>query len=71
MIRFVILTAIAFNRRIATQQNAPHQDISLFVRKQQMLASIYEFKLVATAQQTIHNYSVVFGFQNCHTFVRD
>jgi hypothetical protein len=49
MIRCVTLIAIAFNRRIATQQNAPHQDISLFVREQQMLASIYEFKLVATA----------------------
>lgn len=36
-----------------------------------MIASIYVFKLVEMAQQTIHNYSVMFRFQNCHTFVRE
>jgi len=36
-----------------------------------MLASSYEFKLVEMAQQTIHNYSLMFRFQNCHMFVRE
>ena len=36
-----------------------------------MLATIYLFKLVEMAQQTIHNYSVMFRLPNCHTFVRE
>jgi hypothetical protein len=36
-----------------------------------MLANIHIFKLVEITQKTIHNYSVMFRFQNCHTFVRE
>ena len=46
-----------------------HTKYSLFIRQQQMLVSIYVFKLVEMAYQTTHNYFVMFRFQNCLTFV--